>query len=63
MIGHTTKTFANENINISYMLNNSKGDWSYTMLDVDSDVSDAVLDKLRCLEGILRVRKIANTSE
>lgn len=60
MIGHTTKTFANENINISYMLNNSKGDWSYTMLDVDSEVSDDVLQKLRSMEGILRVRRIIN---
>lgn len=63
MIGHTTKTFANENINISYMLNNSKGDWSYTMLDVDSEVDDHILQELRSLEGILRVRRIRNISE
>jgi len=53
-----TTTMAAENINISDLLNRSKGEYAYTMLDLDSVPSDAAISALAHIEGVLRVRKI-----
>ena len=53
-----TSAMAQENINISDMLNRSKGAYAYTMLDLDSPASDEVVADLEQIEGVLRVRKI-----
>ena len=53
-----TSAVAQENINISDMLNRSKGAYAYTMLDLDSPASDEVVADLEQIEGVLRVRKI-----
>jgi len=53
-----TSAMAQENINISDMVNRSKGAFAYTMLDLDSPASDEVLEHLAQLEGVLRVRRI-----
>lgn len=52
-----TATMAAENINISDLLNRSKGEYAYTMLDLDSVPSDAAIKALAQIEGVLRVRK------
>ncbi|MBI4985511.1 MAG: 3-phosphoglycerate dehydrogenase [Rhodocyclales bacterium] len=44
------------NMNIHNMLNKSKGDLAFTLVDVDSTVSDAALKSLAGIEGVLRVR-------
>ena len=49
---------AKENVNISDMLNRSKGSYAATMLDLDSPVSDAVITHLQSIDGVLRVRRI-----
>ena len=49
---------ASENVNISDMLNRSKGSYAATMLDLDSPVSDAVITHLQSIDGVLRVRRI-----
>ena len=49
---------AKENVNISDMLNRSKGSYAATMLDLDSPVSDAVIAHLQSIDGVLRVRRI-----
>lgn len=53
-----TTTMAAENINISDLLNRSKGEYAYTMLDLDSVPSDAAINALAHISGVLRVRKI-----
>ena len=58
MISEITGACSAENINIHEMLNKSKGDYSYTMLDLDSKVTDAVVKKLEGIEGIIKVRVI-----
>jgi D-3-phosphoglycerate dehydrogenase len=45
-------------INISDMLNRSKGEFAYTMLDLDGDVSEASVEHLKQIDGVLRVRVI-----
>ena len=53
-----TSAIAQEGINISDMVNRSKGEYAYTMLDLDSVPSQKVIDNLRNMEGAFRVRVI-----
>ena len=53
-----TSALAEENINISDMLNRSKGEYAYTMLDIDHPTPSAVVKHLQQLDGVLRVRVI-----
>ena len=53
-----TSVYGDEHINISDLLNKSKGDNAYTMIDSDTAPTDAVIDKLKALEGVKRVRVI-----
>ena len=53
-----TAVVAQENINISDLVNRSRGEYAYTMLDLDSPASTAVAESLRQIEGVLRGRGI-----
>ncbi len=58
MVGQISTMLAEENINILNMLNKSRGDYAYTMIDVDVKVEDRIVDKLNNIKGVLSVRKI-----
>lgn len=58
MITKFTATFGDLNINISNMMNKSKGDYAYTMLDVESNITDDMVKKLEGIDGVIRVRVI-----
>ena len=49
---------ANENVNIDNMVNKSKGEFAYTMLDADADVSVAAIESIKAIENVIRVRVI-----
>ena len=53
-----TSVIAKAGINISDMVNRSKGEFAYTMLDLDSVPSDAAIEELKKMEGVFRVRVI-----
>ncbi len=53
-----TSAVAAENINISDLLNRSRGEYAYTMLDLDHPTPPAVIEKLEKIDGVLRVRVI-----
>ena len=57
-LGRLTSAVAKENVNISDLLNRSKGEYACTMLDLDEPASAAVVDDLKNVEGVLRVRVI-----
>ena len=57
-LGQFTSIVARENVNISDMLNRSKGEYACTMLDLDSAVSDGVAQAISAVDGVLRVRII-----
>ena len=58
MIGQFTKILADANMNIADMSNKSKGGYAYTMIDIDSPVPEKVVDDLRKVGEVLRVRVI-----
>ena len=53
-----TTAMANENINISDLMNRSRGEYAYTMLDLDSIPSAHAIESLRKIDGVIRVREI-----
>ena len=58
MIGEISSILADNNINIHDMLNKSRNDLAYNIIDVDGDVSDEVVGKLQGIEGVITVRVI-----
>lgn len=56
MLNQITSPFTSANINIVDLLNRSKGDYAYTMVDVDDDVTTDILKSLENIEGVIRVR-------
>lgn len=59
MIGQFTKILADDNMNIADLTNKSKGKYAYTMIDIDSAVSENVIKELGNVEEVLRIRVIS----
>ena len=57
-ISQFTSALAADNINISDMINRSKGEYAYTMLDLDEPTPEKVVEHLKAIESVLRVRVI-----
>lgn len=58
MVGQISTALASANLNIADLLNKSRGDLAYTLIDIDGSVPDDVLAKLQSIEGVLTVRKV-----
>lgn len=58
IIGQFTSILARENINIADMLNKSKGDYAYNIIDIDGDANENIIDHLKNVEGVIMVRVI-----
>lgn len=56
MVGQISSVLAAAGLNIHNMVNKSKGDMAYTLVDVDSAVSDGVIQQLVNVAGVLTVR-------
>ena len=56
MISQFSGIMAEAGVNISDMINKSKGDYSYTMLDLDSAATEEVADKIAAIDGVIKVR-------
>lgn len=58
MLGQISTTLAEAGINIHNMMNKSRGDVAYTLVDVDSAVPDALFRKITAIPGVLHVRNL-----
>ncbi len=58
MLGQISTAMAMAGLNIHNMVNKSRGEMAYTLVDVDSPVSQSVIDKIAAIEGVLSVRSI-----
>ena len=58
MLGQISTSMANAGLNIHNMLNKSRGEMAYTMVDVDSPVAPSVIDAIAAIHGVLSVRSI-----
>ena len=53
-----TNLLSAEGVNVENMTNKSLGDYAYTMVDLNARIKDAVVEELRAIDGVLRVRVI-----
>lgn len=58
VISQITTLFGAEGINIENMLNKSKKDYAYTMIDTTANVTDAIISKVKAIESVIKVRVI-----
>lgn len=58
MLTRFTGVFAKQKVNIDNMLSKSKGNWAYTILDVESEISEENLKELEAVDGVVKVRVI-----
>lgn len=58
MIGQYTSVLGDADVNVSDMTNKGKGDYAYSLIDVDSPVPADVVEKLKAIDGVLKVRII-----
>lgn len=58
MISQFTKMFGDADININNMVNKSKGEYAYTLLDLEKEMTEGMLEKIREIDGVLRIRVI-----
>jgi D-3-phosphoglycerate dehydrogenase len=63
MLGQISTAMANAGLNIHNMVNKSRGDMAYTLVDVDSPVADGVVAALRGIAGVLAVRYLPQLQE
>ncbi len=60
MVGQFTSLLASNDVNIANMINKSKGENAYTMIDTDTDVSEYIEETLNNVDGIVSVRVLHN---
>ena len=58
MVGQVSTVLANAGLNIADLLNKSRGDLAYTIIDLDGKIEEASLQALRDIEGVLSVRHL-----
>ena len=56
MLGQISEAFGEAGVNIHDMVNMSRGDLAYTVVDLDSPVPESVVTRLRAIQGVLMAR-------
>ncbi|WP_149497882.1 phosphoglycerate dehydrogenase [Roseiconus lacunae] len=58
MVGQISAILAKANLNIADLLNKSRGELAYTIIDLDGTIEESALNDLRGIEGVLSVRHL-----
>lgn len=58
MIAKITSVLAENGANIENFVNKSRGNYAYSIIDVNTDIPEFAVDKLRKIDGVIRVRVI-----
>ncbi len=58
MVGQISTCLAEAKLNIADLLNKSRGELAYTLIDIDGEVPGSVMDKIRAIPGVLTARLI-----
>jgi len=56
MVGQISTCLASAKINIADLLNKSRGEYAYTLIDTDGTVSEGILHQIRGIDGVLSAR-------
>jgi D-3-phosphoglycerate dehydrogenase len=63
MLGQISTTVAKAGLNIHNMVNKSRGETAFTLVDVDSPIEDKVIRDIAAIDGVLSVRSIPATDD
>jgi D-3-phosphoglycerate dehydrogenase len=58
MVGQISSALADAKLNIADLLNKSRGDLAYTLIDIDGQIPEVVMGKIRAVPGVLSVRTV-----
>lgn len=58
MIAQLTSACASDNINISDMINKSRKEWAYTLMDLEAPATEKLISDLESINGVVKVRVI-----
>ena len=58
MLRQFTSIFSSKNVNVANMIDKSRGDYAYTIIDLDGTVTQEMVDELNAIDGVLRTRVI-----
>ena len=58
VISSVTSAFAADNINIENLVNGSKGEYAYTIVDIKSEIRTHIVDEVKKINGVIRVRSL-----
>ena len=58
LIASFTTILSKENVNVDDMTNKSRGDYAYTLLDLGSKLTDAVVEEIKNVDGVIKVRVV-----
>ncbi|MFT4095240.1 MAG: phosphoglycerate dehydrogenase [Niabella sp.] len=58
MLGQISTALAAGDVNIKDMINKSRGDYAYTILDLEAPATEESFSKIKAIEGVLKVRVI-----
>ena len=58
MLSQITSFFGNNGLNIENLLNKARGKYAYTLLDISHKMPEDTVERLREIEGVLRVRRV-----
>jgi D-3-phosphoglycerate dehydrogenase len=56
MVGQISTCLATQGINIADLLNKSRGEYAYTLIDADGALGDELLARIRAIDGVLAAR-------
>jgi len=60
MVGQISSALARKELNIIDMLNKSRGELAYTVIDIDKAVEDDLVQEIAGIDGVLAVRALAS---
>ena len=63
MLGQISTAMARSGLNIHNMVNKSRGEMAYTLVDVDSAIPDTLIESIAGIDGVLSVRAIPAESD
>ncbi len=58
MVGQISHVLGQHKVNIAHMVNDSRGDVAYTLIDIEGDMPTAAAEAIRGIDGVLNVRLI-----
>jgi D-3-phosphoglycerate dehydrogenase len=58
MVGQISTCLASASLNIAELLNKSRGEYAYTLVDAEGSIAGELVQRIRGIEGVLSARVV-----